>query len=222
MKTRGISKVDYAIMHGAFTFQIPEFIKTHKHNPDNYLNIVKHLIFVGHIHQYSNYKRIFAQGSFDRLIHGEEEPKGHIRAIINTDTNDYKVKFIENKGAKVFKTIDCTNLNLEDTILLIDKQLKKHKLPNSSYVRILVDLENPIISNMNMLVNRYPLLIWSKLVKDTDDKDNIVEDNSNEIFEYKAITISIDNIKPLLLERITEYSHQDIIVIADEILTSVM
>jgi DNA repair exonuclease SbcCD nuclease subunit len=82
MKMAGITKVDYAIMHGQFEYQLPPVVKAQKHSSEAYLKIVDKLIFIGHVHLFSRNDRIIAQGSFDRISHGEEGPKGHVRAIV--------------------------------------------------------------------------------------------------------------------------------------------
>ena len=218
LKAKGLEKIDYAIMHGAFTFQLAEHIKTHKHNPDAYLKIVDKLIFIGHIHKYSSYDRIIAQGSFDRLQHGEEEPKGHILAYIEDD--DYSVIFVENKNAKIFKTIDCTYLNLDDTIKRIDNYINSNDIPNGSFIRILADKDNPILVNMNVLVIRYPLLMWSKLVNSINE-DMVIEEKDE--CDYVPITITNSNIKNLLLNRITFSDvNSNIIFVAEKILDEVI
>ena len=78
------------------------------------------LIFIGHVHKSSQYGRIIAQGSFDRLSHGEEDPKGHMRATRKTD-GTHDIVFIENKKAKKYITISCLYLPIEDAISKIDK-----------------------------------------------------------------------------------------------------
>ena len=217
LKAKGLGKVDYAIMHGAFTFQLPEIVKTHKHDPEAYLKIVKEFIFIGHIHNYSRYDRIIAQGSFDRLSHGEEEPKGHVRATITEDSRN--VVFVENESAKIFKTIDCTGLTLEESIIKVDIEVEA--IPFGSYVRIVCDSNNPILSNMDVLVRRYPLLIWSKLSRSTEEE--IIIDNGVDESVYIPITITNENIKQLLLDMIVNNEiSPDVLISAEKILDEVI
>lgn len=198
VRAKGLDKVDYAIMHGSFSYQLPENVKSPKHDPEEYLNLVRDLIFIGHIHVHSRYKRILAQGSFDRLSHGEEEPKGHLRVTVR-DGNHF-IKFVENKNAKIFKSIDCSFLSLEDTIDRIDSVV--FGLPDNSHVRVIGNSENPIFTNINMLVKRYPLLVWSKLVRDNGEEEHLTVEDSNEIL-FTPITITCSNIETLLMDRIS-------------------
>lgn len=112
MKNLGITKVDYASMHGGFPHQLPEIesIKHILHNAEDYLSIVRHYIFIGHIHQHSVYDRIIANGSTDRLVHGDEGAKGHVRV------KQGRVKFIENIGAMRYKTLDVEDLSADMVI----------------------------------------------------------------------------------------------------------
>jgi DNA repair exonuclease SbcCD nuclease subunit len=217
LRAKGIEQVDFAIMHGAFTFQLPEHVKAHKHNPDEYLKLVRHLIFVGHVHTFSRYQRIIAQGSVDRLAHGEEGPKGHVRVTI-TDTG-YDVVFVENKNAKTFKTVDCTGLSLDDTIIKVDSGVKG--LRDGSHIRVRADMDNPIISNMTMLVRRYPLLVWSKITNEVEAEESAIAEQDE--FVYIPITITSSNITNLLLNRMSNSDiSPDVTVVAEEILKDII
>ena len=98
MITSGLTKVDYAVMHGQFDYQLPKHITgMPRHDSQKYLDIVKHYIFIGHIHTHSVYDRIIAQGSFDRLTHGQEEPKGYVVSIVD---DEEKISSLRNTYAR--------------------------------------------------------------------------------------------------------------------------
>ena len=219
ISNKGLSKVDFAIMHGVFEYQLPPHVHAPKHDSRKYLDIVNHLIFIGHDHNHTTFERIIAQGSFDRLTHGQEGPKGFIRASFKNDIRE--VKFIENKKAMIFKTIDCTTLDIDKTITKIDK--KVNKLPNGSEIRIKGNSDNPIFSNMNSLVLKYPLLGWSKLIQDNEPEE-IIKELSIDENEYIPITITSDNIKKLLINRIMLNSdiQSDILTVANETIDDVI
>ena len=195
LTAKGLTQVDYAIMHGQFNYQLPEFIKAQKHDAEEYLKIVKELILIGHVHEYSRYDRIIAQGSFDRLSHGQEGPKGHVR-VIKRKNGDRDITFVENVTAKKFITVKCDGFNLEDTIDEIDDQVVG--LPDESFVRVSANYDNPIFTNMEMLIRRYPLFTWSKLVKEANSNDAVIVEDETL---YSAITLTQDNIGDLLMER---------------------
>lgn len=214
MQNKGLSKVDFAIMHGNFSYQMPSHLKKiPRHDEDEYLKLVRHYIFIGHIHNFSFYERIIAQGSFDRLAHGEEAPKGHVRATISEDGNK-EFFFIENKTAKIYKTYKCYDLDLEQTLRLIEKEVDK--LPNNANVRIEANPEHPVFSNMNQLVTLYPTITWSKLPKSNEVEEEII--NDDEIDDYTPITISKDNIVSLMMQRINSLEVSSFIILKSELL----
>lgn len=201
LEAKGLSQVDYAIMHGQFSYQLPAFIKASKHDEMAYLKLVKHLIFIGHVHTFSRFDRIIAQGSFDRLSHGQEEAKGHVRAVVR-GVNDYDIVFIENEGAKRFVTVHCLGMTIDETIKEVDSIVTD--LPAGSFVRIKVNNDNPILESLDVLIRRHPLFVWGKLVEETDKQGNAIVGQEEIIF--KPITITRDNIEELLMERIAHKS----------------
>lgn len=221
MGAKGLEKVDYAVMHGTFKHQLPEHTKTHKHDPDEYLKLVKHFIYVGHIHNYSKYDRVLAQGSFDRLSHGEEGAKGHLRTTVEKD-GSRKIMFIENRDAKIFKTINCIDLDMEDSLEKIDKEVTG--LPDGSHVRVSVNHDNPLVVNINLLVRKYPLLIWTKLVEDkTEEISELLLDDEEVGEVFIPITITNNNIKALLMEKVAnENVSAEVLASAEEILTEIV
>jgi hypothetical protein len=195
----GLEQVDLCLMHGQFPHQIPEIKKEHCHDPDEYLKIVKHLIFVGHIHFYSVYERIIAQGSFDRLAQGEEGPKGHVRAVIRD--NSYEVVFVENKAARIFKTINCVQMQIDETLDEIRKQMQG--IIDGSFIRIACQRENPILQNMNLLLQEWPFIRWSRVIKGTEE----IEKQTSVLFQdehYTPIVIRKDNIVDLIAQRLSQ------------------
>lgn len=201
LKDNNIEQVDIAIMHGMFNYQlrnVPGNIQ--KHNEADYLNIVKHYINIGHIHTYSHYERIIAQGSFDRLSHGEEEPKGGVVCEITSDHNDI-FYFIENKTAKIYKTIELKSKDLESSIKKIDKIVTK--LPVESYVRIKANKDHPLYSAFDNLKLKYPFVYFSKTSIEDEEEQYILINTNNQITDdYIPLTITRENYKELLLKEI--------------------
>jgi DNA repair exonuclease SbcCD nuclease subunit len=221
LKDRNIEKVDFAVMHGNFEFQLPSFIKKiPRHDSQEYLDLVKHYIFIGHIHTFSSLDRIIAQGSFDRLSHGEEEPKGYVKATIDLQTNERNFFFIENKNARIYKTIELMNENLDENLQFIKSKVKD--LPNNACVRIKSEKNNPILSNMNLLVNLFPTITWTKLVIAEDEVERSSELIQSDV-DYDPITINQSNIVSLLLDRLNAKSiDTDIYKIAEQQLSEII
>lgn len=215
IRAKGLQQVDFAFMHGQFEHQLPEFVRAQKHSSAEYLKLVKHLIFIGHVHTHSHYERIHAQGSFDRLAQNEEGPKGHLRAQVIG--NEYNVRFIENTEAKRFVTVDCQHLSLEDTLARIDQAALR--LPEGSYVRVRGDETNPIFSSMEELIRRWPLLVWSKDVVSPDTPSPETA-RLQESETYVPITLTKDNLGSLLLERLVlkHVPTAEVLAAAEEIL----
>lgn len=213
LQSKNLSQVDFLIMHGNFEFQMPAHLnKIPKHDSNEYLKLVKHYIFIGHIHNFSFNKRIIAQGSFDRLAHGEEEAKGHVRATI-TENGEREFFFIENKDAKVYKTFKCYFLDLEQTLKHLEELIKD--LPANANVRIEAESEHIIFSNMNHLILLYPTITWSKLPKnDINIEEEIYYEEEEE--DYIPITINKDNVISLLMFRITSLNLEANIVSKSE------
>lgn len=210
LRSRGLDQVDFAVMHGCFEFQLPEAARTESaHNADEYLAIVKHYIFIGHHHVHSRYSRIVAQGSFDRLSHGEEEPKGFVIAHVDTVTNERDLFFIENKMARIYKSIDCSNLSAESIIEYVRDQIKN--VPDNSAIRIVADKSNEIFSDLSPLVRIGPLMTWTVKKIKGDEDDDLVELVETTDKAYKAINITAENIVSLISAR-TEFISRSITI----------
>lgn len=199
LKSNGLSKVDFAVMHGQFEYQLAEVVKAHvKHDSQEYLSIVKHLIFIGHIHKHSSMDRIYSHGSFDRLAHNEEEPKGFIYAVVNKD-GSYDCQFVENKGARIYKSVKCMTEDIELNMKRIDKVAAK--LPLDSFIRVVCSKDNSILSAQDELKKRWPNLFWSFSKEKEKDKTDLTAAYTQEK-KYTPIIINKDSIRNLLVPRL--------------------
>ncbi len=201
LKENNLEKVDIAIMHGQFEYQLPAHIKKiPRHSSANYLPIVRYYISIGHIHTFSFYQRIIAQGSFDRLSQNEEEPKGAVEATIRKDgTCDFF--FIENKRARIFKTINVKQRDVESSLRFIEKQLKG--IRPDSFIRIRAGKLHPIMSAMDEVSKKFPEHNWSKITVEEEQELSQTELFTQEVEEvYVPITIHRDNIMDLVVQRL--------------------
>ena len=200
---RKLKKVDIAFIHGQFHYQLPMVKLDSSHNMEDYLNIVKHYISVGHIHTPSVYERIIAQGSFDRLAHNEEEDKGGV--IITLTDKGSSFKFVYNKNAMIFKTYKFENESLEEITSILDKDVKK--LKDRSNIRIISNSEEFISKNIQEIRNRYPTVnikIEKPKTKE-ENKFNIIE----ELPKIETFCITRDNILELINNEISKYNLTD-------------
>lgn len=195
LKELNIDQVDLAIMHGMFNYQLQGVGNSSiKHDEQSYLDIVKYYICVGHIHIHSVYDRIIAPGSFDRLSHGEEEPKGGILLTLGESPS---YAFISNLNAMLFKTIDVRFNDRDKAIQQLDKAIAH--LPEGSYVRVRCKKDHPVYIGFDEIKQRY---LYQNLSKIPSDKDPYKQDLSS-IPTYTTIDITKDNIVQLLMDSIT-------------------
>ena len=197
LAAKRLDKVDFAFMHGQFDFQLPEHLMLPKHDSQAYMDIVKYLIFVGHVHTYSYKERIFAQGSFDRTGHGQEEPKGYLRATLY-ENDTYDVKFVENKEAHQFVTVDCTGLDIDATFQKAIEAAKN--ADDTAFIRIQADHGNPILRSQDALYLQFPTVVWS--TKENKRAKESSFDRLEEKLDYVPVIINRENVSALLHERI--------------------
>ena len=169
-----ISKVDIGIFHGQFKYQLlGKPYKGFYFQEDYFLSIVNNYIHVGHYHTYSTFDRIIANGSLERLAHGEEDPKGYIVV------NDTTASFIHNTNAYIYKTIKITP---SFTIDKLDKII--YKYPKNSFIRLLVNREHDFNIIFSELKLRYLDYNIKKQIKESVAEDNtityIIDDTSLE------------------------------------------
>lgn len=200
---KNINKVDIAIMHGMFGYQMMNVQTPQSHDEHFYNDIVNYYIHIGHIHTHSKYNKIIAQGSFDRLSHNEEEPKGVVIADVDIATKSCSWKFIENKTAKIFKTINITkNYDLEQAINKLDKQI--NALPEFSFVRIKAPKDHVVYQAFEELKKRYINYTLSKKSDDDhSDSGQLLDDITVVMTDYDVITINKENICELLINNIS-------------------
>lgn len=202
LSENNLNHVDVAIMHGSFGYQLPNAaMKAPRHNEEAYLGIVKYFINIGHVHKFSNRGRILAQGSFDRLSYGEEEPKGGTLCRIRND-GSCEYSFIENVGAKKFITIQLKGNDIDSGIRQIEK--KTANLPIDAYVRIKAKKDHPLLLALDEIKKRFPYFVISKITleEEAETLTNSLIDEIDHKNTYEAITICPDNIEMLLFAEI--------------------
>lgn len=207
MEDMGLEYVDMAVMHGCFQYQLPKLAPEHKHKEELYEKIVKGPIIIGHIHSHSTHGKIIAPGSFSRLSHGEEEPKGLVDIHLQTN-HEFQAKFIENKLATIYKTVDVTGLNLEESLKRIYFKIKD--IPSYSYVRIVCEQNHPLSIDKaftQLKLNNADIHFTIKVKNDQSvvaDKDDVFKATQDE---YVPLIINKHNVSQLIVEKAIEKSY---------------
>lgn len=167
MAEKEIEQVDCAFMHGGYKYQYPDIATIPSHDEASYLALVKYTISIGHVHEASSYERIYAQGSFDRLGHGTEMPKG-FNVVTVYENNTHDVTFVENKYAKIYKTIAVESADVETALSELDHAVTTY--PDGSHIRLLLTEAHPLLSAMDVMMRRYPGFFWTSKTEKTTKK----------------------------------------------------
>lgn len=194
MKSEKINMFDSCVMHGAFNHSLGFGDETTLWNEEKMLGIVKGYIVCGHIHTHQTFSRIITPGSFTRLSHGQEEPKGVIYTI---EGEVPIIKFIENKEANTFNTYKIKSETYPDLIVELGPIISK--LPFDAKVRLQIDDGNniPNVCNTDDLKFHKEQMIefqTKKIVK----KELVVE---REIMERRE-NITNDTVKTYVSDNI--------------------
>ncbi|MDH2154329.1 metallophosphoesterase [Stenotrophomonas sp. GD03657] len=204
LREKGLDKVDISVVHGSFEHQLPEVANAHPHKLRRYLDISRDYVIGGHIHIPGSLEHFICNGSFDRLTHGEEGPKGHWRLKLNRKSGN-EAEFIENKNAKKYITVDCAGLPLEDAMNLIKSEVSR--IPTTSFVRVRANEGDAILSLIDTLRKNYPTYTWSTKKDERKDTQRILLTDMRSTFQ--AVQLSPENIVELLMTRLSEKHTQD-------------
>lgn len=192
MKNHNLTQVDIGIFHGQFHYQLPMVKLESSHDEIEYLNLVKYYISIGHIHTHSHYDRIIAQGSFDRLTHGEEEDKGGVLIKIDLKKETKEWLFLKNKYAMLFKTFDLTTSNN------VDQDIKKYLklVPKHSSIRFIVNDKDKMLQKLQefkRVTKDYKIKIVVPDVKTLSYGDQLLDEQ-----KITSFSITKDNIETLV------------------------
>lgn len=198
IRNAGLDKVDFVFMHGAFEYQLPEHLGVATHSSVLWQELVRYHIFCGHIHQRSKHGKIEVAGSHNRLSHGDESPKGHLRMDLKGDRT--KVTFVENMKAKIYRTIDCIGLSLEAALDSIRDVAKE--TPPGSFLRTKTLSSEPLTSALDVLRNEYGEFFWSqKVIKDADVGQ---EDRPVKLERYQGTALTRVNLPELVAQKLKQ------------------
>lgn len=157
---RNLSQVDFSIMHGMFGYQMPKGLNLPVHKEERYLSITKRYVFIGHVHTFSTHEHIIAQGSTDRLQHGEEEDKGCVYVESTGDHSKDKITRIINDGAVKFVTLDVSQMKSDDIMGYVQDYVVNELDGKFCFLRLLI-ADNEIHRGIYIsLKSFYPDINW--------------------------------------------------------------
>lgn len=217
LELNGLSQVDFAMMHGCFEFQLPEVAHSDRtHRQARYESIVRRAIVIGHDHAPKHSGKIWVPGSLERLKHGEEEAKGHLRVHAHPKRTD--VTFVKNEKAKVYKTILLHGKSLADVFAILDEY--KDYPPGSAF-RLKANRDDPVKEAIGVIRDRY-FQFQFKGEYESDKPDTQLRLQELE-FSYTPIDITADNLQGLLSARLAAKGVSDVIRLqAEELLSAVL
>tara|TARA_B100002019_G_scaffold286201_1_gene296293 strand:+ start:757 stop:1950 length:1194 start_codon:yes stop_codon:yes gene_type:complete len=206
LKEKGIDQVDFAVMHGAFEYQLPEIVPEPSHDSEEYHRLVKCFILIGHVHKASQKGRILAAGSFDRDGHGNEEPKGYYDVTIFSN-DDYQITFVENKDAKKYVGVDCVGLDSRESLIKISNLVST--LPKGSAVKIKCYATDPIFKEYKDLLEAFPYIEFTTdRLRDTREEAKVMEELMTLDFDvFKDITP--ESLPTLLMEEVNSLTSDE-------------
>lgn len=136
-----VTTVDIVVNHGYFDHLLPPNMP---HKPSNmltksFMNRICHgFIINGHIHNRNVYGNILNGGSFERLNHGEEQPKGFNVIDYDVSKRSFSSNFIHNIYTTLFLTYDLTEFpDEQEFVKWTNRILEKCESTNEKiYLRI--------------------------------------------------------------------------------------
>ena len=190
-----IEKVDIAILHGAFKYQLPDFLDLL--DPEYFLSIVNGPIFCGHIHTHSIYKSIIVPGSFEAMNFGDGElPKGGILTTHHKD-GTFDIEFLKNRNQARFKTFKVSKL----TPIEIRKKLDKLVDDKIQHIRLIVSDDSLVKSLTKEFSNMYPTI---KLKIENEKKVKVNKTIDVSKATVKTINLTNDNISKFIQNNIKD------------------
>ena len=150
-----LDKVDFAVMHGCFQFQLPPIPKVQMkaHVAEEYLALVRHHIFIGHHHTFSVFDRICSHGSTTRLAHGEEGPKGYVVHDL-MDDDSYVLTFVQTPDPWTFKRVQAKGMKISE----ISSFLTESNFRKGSYIEFVAEAEDEVTLSFKDLCKNYSFL----------------------------------------------------------------
>lgn len=207
LKNFNLEKFNAGIYHGFFDFQLPpNTSEAIAHNVKEHMDIVDGYICIGHDHSHKLQKRVIVQGSFDRLAHGEESKKGGVLCSYVPACGEYPSRssftFIENKKAKIYKTLTFKNPDHDVSLKQLADELEK--IPPSSNIRIRCSKTHVLFQALDEIKLIYPEYTFIKLaIEDEKEQESLIDLlSSDESPRLKSLALTRENIVGIVTDEV--------------------
>lgn len=202
MSVHGWKTVDIVLGHGTFDHALPvgpEHAPPCTYTRDQFNDILERngIIIMGHIHIPSAKNGVYYCGSFERMSHGEEQPKGF--CSFEYENEQWKHKFIENPSATLFVSIYPEGYSTDEIIVDFDKQIDNIFPEHKGYVRVLHN-DPEVRALLSKVCNsKYPLLTYSSKARNDSDKPEI-QITDIDLSTFEDIKPSRENLAELITQ----------------------
>jgi len=197
LKANKLDKVDIVLFHQAFHDQLPTKMRHTTHDQSRWESICTYIILSGHIHTPGIVGKRHCMGSFDRISHGEEHPKGAYIIDLDKKKETYNVTFWENKRALPYVTLTVTeDISTEALVKQLREFINSKKLPPFSQIRVKggpADIVTPVIKIFEKEFTQYGFK-----AKNIKAEEELVEEEVYSESTYCGVSITKDNISTLL------------------------
>lgn len=195
---KGLSKVDYTIMHGMFSHRIPKGVIADSHDASFYQHITRKYVFCGHIHINARYGNILEAGSTDRISFNEEEDKGHWR-VYESKTKD-KVIHVKHPLAWVYKRLDVSGLSYSQCTAKVKSTIRG--LRDGSFLQLFGDRNDDGLRSIKLIEEEFPNINFKTKDAELSDKMKVT------VEDIKLTTIDVVEISPAnLLNEVGAYAR---------------
>lgn len=224
LNEHNLEQVDFIIGHNQFGYQFSDTLRdriSHLKEED-WCKLVKYHGFFGHVHVRSQFDKILVAGSYDRLTHGEEQPKGFLDVTYYED-GSHEIKFIENKEATFYKTLTLLKeydvSNKDHFSWLLDRLRELEQ--DHGYIRLkYYDKSLPMKDLITLLKEYAPKYVFTAL-HIGEDTINIQETLPDEQVE-DYLSLTQDNLLRLIQEQVSLHPESEgILSLADHYLKEV-
>ena len=211
----GWDTVDFLVGHGTFDFMMPKDVPLPPctYTVDMFSSLVEGPIVMGHIHNHGSKKNVVYAGSFERMAHNEEGPKGFLVLTGDAD-GTWKTTFKQNKEATRFISIHPEGTEMDDIIKSYHQQVTLRFPTGEGYVRVLHH-DPEVRSTLSAITaSQYPQLHYSAKTTGGEIPALQLKTQAAYLREVNdAVIPTVDNLPTLVYEYIKnhatlhDYSH---------------